>query len=353
MLHLLSNPRGHRYPESIMHTLKIIYFDMFRLTENNTMETYSVTGDTASHLEPDLFVEGNLLLSLNQALLTTHGKYQYIIVGNPVRDPHTQIPYVEGKGQEAVFTRITSFTQQNRTHVFLADSKHGCIREVDRLTNVTQLVAGLCKTVSFSDSYIDGPLSTATFHEISSISYHKNTLFVIQGVKMAVRKIDLVKGLVQTIAHAAEFRLYDAPRTMVIDPNSNTAYLTTFQGIAEITLGTNTFTYLNKIQGGGYRDGAISRTMWSGATEMISIGNDHMLVVDIFNGKLRVVDLNLMRVSTWCFWYQNKRCSLDRSPSSVAMMSCVLYLSVTGTIQRLKLPIWFCPKYQLYQGQQG
>lgn len=315
----------------------------FRSEENDKMVTYLHTEDTPSHLEADLYLKGNLLYSMNQAILTTNGVYKDLIVGQSKRNPLTQIPYKEGQGPNAIFTRITSFTQQNNSHVLIADSKHGCVRSVNRLTNSTHLVVGNCKTVYYADEYADGPLAKATFHEIQGLAYKDNIIYVIQAVKAAVRKVDLFNGFVTTIVNETNLRKYDSLRSLAIHPKSNTAYLPTWNGIAKIELVTDVFSYLNKKgEKTTPNDGSLVASTWSAAREIVLISKNSVLVVA--SGKLQVIDLQWMTVDSWCFRYRSNNCSVDRYVESTAIMDCMLYLSIQDTIQMLQLPSWFCGK---------
>lgn len=317
-----------------------------RSDENSTMSVYLHTDDSALHMQPDLFVKGNLLFSMNQALLTSDGTTQHVIVGDPKRNPSTMIPYVEGVGANASFTEISSFAQRNGTDVLLADSKHGCIRSVNRLTNATQIVAGECKRVYYGDEQVDGPLVNATFHIITDIYYYEEVIYVIESSKSTVRKVDLKLNLVSTLANETQFRDYDGPLSFTIQLDDKVLYLTTVYGLAKINLLDENFSYLTNASNSGYVDGPLRTSKWHFARNLLFIEKEILLVVDAYNSRLRIVDLTSMYVSTWCFRQlkTKKRCEYSRSPAAMALMSCTVYLGFSETIQKLQLPVWFCGK---------
>ena len=318
----------------------------FRTQENNTMRTWLKTDDTASYMEPDLFIKGNLLFSMNQALLTSDGTTQQLIVGQSVLNMFNKIPYVEGVGKNATFSKITSFAQLNTSYVLLADSKHGCIRGVDRYTNKTKLVAGICKEqIYYSDTHIDGDLTHATFHVVSTIAYRPHEIYVVEQMKKTVRKVDLKENKVTTVVNEKNLRKYDVPRRFVIDNQRNMIFLTAFNGLLQINLVNDSVAYLTKEKGKRGSE-LLSNSKWSGASEIIFLDDDTLLVTDTFNGRLRVIDLKSMTVNTWCFSYPKSKglCEYHRSPGAMTVMVCDVYLSIVETIQKLKLPTWFCGK---------
>lgn len=310
------------------------------------MTTWLQTKDTASYLQPDLFVKGNLLFSVNQALLTSDSKSQHLIVGQPKLNQLTKIPYIEGKGQTATFSKITAFAQVNRTYTLIADSFHGCIRSVDRLTNITQHVAGICKERVYSwETHTDGKLSEATFHVISTMEYHQGVIYVVENAKKTVRKVSMQEGEVTTIVAKDRFRKYDVPRRLLFDQFRKMIYITAFNGLSQFDLSTGSFSYLTQEYGNSSK-GHLRTSEWSGASEIIFIDQDTLLVTDTFNGKLKAIDLKSMTVNTWCFQYAPSKtsCEYYRSPAAMTLMSCTVYLSIARGIQKLELPLWFCGK---------
>lgn len=318
---------------------------IFRNTENDTVTEYLSTKKEPSHLAPDLFVPDNLLFSMHRALLTTNGTMYSVIIGEQIRAAPPTNTYREGSHANASFLEIKAFVQQNRTHVFVADSGHGCIRGVNRMTNTSYHVAGICKKVQWADVHKDGSLQTATFSFIDSITYHENIIYVVESLQSRVRKIDLDSGKITTMLDSKDFRQFDLPQSIIADPARRVLYLTTFKGINKIDITNNHVTEMNHGTR-GYRDGELTNSSWSGASAIFRISNDALLVIDKFNNRIRLINLIQNSVCTWCFKFPRVKnlCSFGKIPKSVAVISCTAYFSAGYGIHRLDLPSWYCDK---------
>lgn len=322
----------------------INHYYFYREQENDTSIAYLQTNYSVSHLEPDFYVRGNLLFSMNQALLSTDGTYQDLIVGQPEYYPYNSPKpiYREGVGRNAVFSDIPAFTQINKTHIIVADSKHGCVRSVNRLTNATQRIAGQCKEINYLSSYKDGSLDTATFHFISSIVIYNQVIYVSHDIKRAIRKIDLKTGDVTTLANYTDFGAQQLPKTLVVDAMRQTIFISTLNAIAKIDLRNDNFSYISKGRKWSPNARSVENTTWSGAGPMARLSDDYLLVI---SQRFRIIDLKTMTVDTWCFMPEDKSksCPPVYMPlSPITVMSCTVYFSSKVTIHSLSLPTWFC-----------
>ena len=307
------------------------------------MSVLKTEKDTAKHLAHDYFINGNILYCTHQAMLTTSGKTSSLIVGQNYVETSTMIPYVEGVGENASFTEITSFAQMNQTHVLLADSHHGCIRSVNRKTNSTRHVAGLCQRVSWADELKDGDLQTSRFYIIGSITYHNHIIYAVESFKRRIRKIDLLQNSVKTLVDPNSLRQYDAPGTIVADYIRRQIFVSTYFGVAQIDATNNSFKYLTHGKERGDKVGHLKYSEWNGATAMTFVPNDTLVIADTLNSKIKIINLNTSKVSTWCFSYakSKKSCSYIRSPKSFLVRDKKLYLSIDDTISMIDLPTWF------------
>ena len=318
------------------------YF-IIRKLENETMSKYLSTKAQPTQLAADLYIPGNVLFAINRALCTTNGSAQHLIVGEPIRRPPPTGTYHEGVGSDASFLELEAFAQQNTTHVLVADSGHGCIRGVDRTSNASYHVAGVCRKIKWAGIEKDGPVQTARFSYIDSMAYHENIIYVVEQLKSRIRKVNLISGLVSTILEKIDFKQFDLPKSIFVHPAREIAYVATFSGIHQLNMTSNKIFQLNR-GSRGYRDGLLANSSWSGPSCFAHIpSHDTFLIVDQFNGKIRTLDLNQMSVCTWCFNdHKEQKCSLEKPPRSVAVVACTAYFSMGYSIMKLKLPTLTC-----------
>lgn len=290
-----------------------------------------------SCLEPDRYITGNILFSLNQTLYTTDGIYQHVVTSQPI--PET---FVSEEGTTFKSAK-TTFTQLNETYLSIAFPTESCIKRFDRRTTTMDVFAGKCEVIPDFISYVDGSNDVATFPDVGSITFYRGVIYVTHSTEKVVRKIDMNAGSVSTIVNSEEFKSRNAPRSIAIDRTSSIAYLTTVNGFAMMELNLEIFMELTKGDR-GYRDGPLTASEWDGSTEMAFIAEGLLLVTDTNNHKLRVVDLRSSKVSTFCFFDEESedRCQYSRMPHAATVMGCRLYLGFDGTIRTLKLPAWFC-----------
>lgn len=319
---------------------------MFRENNNQTVEWYIETGDTPFHIEADKYVSGNILFSDLQALVTSNGRNQSAVVSQYIRWPF--LPYKEGVGANATFSSITSFVQPNEKQVLAADSNHGCIREIDRDTNQTKAVIGICGETSWDTQPVNGELLKSVFGKITAIAHHVDVVYIIEGDHLRIRKADLKNNRVTTIVAKEDFeQTYHYPREALIDAAKGVVYVTITYGMAQIDIKSDKFNYLTHQESTGYLDGPLFNSQWYWSMGMTMVANDTLVVADANNNKIRVIDLKSMNVSTWCFNNpkSSKLCYIRR-PVSVHVHQCTLFFGVYGHIAQLKLPDWSCAKAQ-------
>ena len=105
-------------------------------------------------MELDKFIPGNILFVESHSLKTLNlaTNETWLIAGNTASRGYRQ-----GTGEIARFNGPFSFHQRNSTDVIILDSNNGCIRTLSRLTNSTEILAGLCT----KPGDLDGPLRSA------------------------------------------------------------------------------------------------------------------------------------------------------------------------------------------------
>jgi thiol-disulfide isomerase/thioredoxin len=85
--------------------------------------------------------------------------------------------------------------------LFISDSNHDRIIVATLAGEVTQVIGGKGRGMQ------DGPVATATFHQPQGLALAgRDTLFVADNLNNAVRRVDLAKGVVDTVAGTGEHR---------------------------------------------------------------------------------------------------------------------------------------------------
>lgn len=98
-----------------------------------------MSDDTVLHMEPDKYIEGNMLYNTHTALKSTDGTSTSVIAGG------LKMAYEEGRGEDAKFTFMNRFLQVNSVCVIVIDSFNHVLRLINRNTRETHLIAGTPK----------------------------------------------------------------------------------------------------------------------------------------------------------------------------------------------------------------
>ena len=125
---------------STIINISLTYFRLPLEAEMVTVVDDNVCELNIHHLEPDLYVPGNILFTDGNFLKTTNGSITLLIVGIS----HIGA-YSEGAGTDATFTHISgAFLQTSPEEVLILDCSNHCVRSIDRVTNQTAPYAGFC-----------------------------------------------------------------------------------------------------------------------------------------------------------------------------------------------------------------
>ena len=115
--------------------------------ENNRMTTFIETDSFVRHMEPDLFIKGNILYIDYCALKTTDGVTSTTIAGHSTTCYH-HFP----AGLLARFSSLQGFRQVSPSEVVVADYRQHCLKIIDRISLQVSLYAGS----SGSSGYVTG-----------------------------------------------------------------------------------------------------------------------------------------------------------------------------------------------------
>ena len=151
------------------------------------MTTLIETDAYVTHIEPDLFIKGNILYIDSCALKTTDGVTSVTIAGHSTTCYHHF-----AVGLLARFTELFGFRQISPSEVVVADHYQHCLKLIDRTTLQVSRYAGYCGGYG----YVTGT-SAARFtspHSIISDIKRPGMLLVTDYWNDAVRHVNTLSS---------------------------------------------------------------------------------------------------------------------------------------------------------------
>ena len=122
------------------------------------MTTFIETDSFVNHMEPDLFIKGNILYIDHCALKTTDGVTSTTVAGHSTTCYHHLAP-----GLLANFKNLRGFRQISHSEVTVADYSQNCLKLIDRKTLQVSRYAGYCGSRGYvtgtSGARFNGPNS--------------------------------------------------------------------------------------------------------------------------------------------------------------------------------------------------
>ena len=155
--------------------------------ENDRMTTFIETESSVKHMEPDLFIKGNILHIDGCDLKTTDGVTSTTIAGHSTTCTHHF-----AAGLLARFQSLTGFRQISPSEVVVADHNQHCLKLIDRTTLQVSLYAGYCG----SAGYVTGTSAarfTSPYSIISDIK-RPGMLLVTDYWNNAVRHVNTLSS---------------------------------------------------------------------------------------------------------------------------------------------------------------
>lgn len=303
----------------------------------------NTTSGFVTTLAEDEYYRGNLLFSDYCALGTTLNGVDISYVAG---EPHNS-GYREGRGGVAMFRTISSFVQQNSTHVLVTDRYNHCVRVVNRQTNQTSPFAGRCQISGGQD----GNLTEATFITPWGIAAGGQYVFVadLGGWTQyrtwgAVRKIDLSTGLVVTLHQNDTNMRY--PMGLVLDEAMNYLLITSIDGIFRLNLTDQASSAPRLLTSGqeGFKDGPIADTRFRYPEAIVSLGSGVYAIADYMGQRVRLFDYDSDNVSSICMGkrgleYKNAESCKLFEPSSVGLIGSTLYIGMKHTVATIQLEL--------------
>ena len=254
------------------------------------MTMYVHTESYVYHMEPDLYIPGNIMFSDGGSLKTTDGLLSSLIVGSAI---NAEYGYDEGSGKEIQFYSITGFAQQTESQVVVVDMMSPCLQRVDRKTKQISLLLGNCSSF--------GQASESIFQWPFSIILNKNNpdqIFVTDGETNSFWMVDLDKSNISRLV-----KHYPEPMFGVLQDWSSAdyLYLTFSHGVAK-------YNYQNSAQpvnitgsaDNGFTDGPFETAKFNNPGGMVLLSATTLVVADQDNNRLRILDLDMNTTTSIC-----------------------------------------------------
>ena len=246
------------------------------------MTLYVHTESYVSHIEPDLYIPGNILFSDGCSLKTTDGLMSSLIAGSAIS---AEREYIEGVGKGIEFCYITGFAQLTESQVIFVDIAP-CLRTVDRKTKQILVLLGYCSGFGqASESKLQLPVSIA-------FDNHHVQIVVTDGDTGSLRMVDLDRDTVFTLVNGYLKTIYsvfqdwssaDYLRNMTMPRHALATYY--YQPAAQHVVKTGS-------SNDGFTDGPYEIAKFSYPVEKALLSSTTLLMAEHENNRLRFIDLD-------------------------------------------------------------
>jgi DNA-binding beta-propeller fold protein YncE len=186
--------------------------------------------------------------------------------------------------------------------IVISDTGNNRLLLVDKQGQVLQQIG------SGKEGFADGPISKASFNQPRGVTYSKGLLFVADTANHSVRKVELDKGVVTTIAGDGKrgFPVYNSYTDIVslaspwdLDALQDRVFIA-MAGMHQIWLLNQSTGNCAPFAGSGYegiRDGP-KETAWLAQTSGIRVFKNFLYFIDSETSSVRQLDLSTNIVST-------------------------------------------------------
>ena len=286
------------------------------------------------HIEPDLFINGNILYIDYCALKTTDGMTSTTIAGHSTTCYHHF-----AVGLLARFQELRGFRQISPSEVVVADRNQHCLKIIDRTTLQVSRYAGYCG----SSGYVTGT-SGARFsypHTIISDIKRPGMLLVTDSNNDAVRHVNtLSSSAPHTVSNFYQQTSYlDWPRGITQHHVSGDLYITNSDNeVRKVTYSSKSITKLAGASSSSFRDCDFGTAYFYNPFEIIFIGENKLMLADYGNHRLRILNLKTSHTSSVCTGRAShingnmETCTLYY-PRSLMVLNDTLYV---GEYQRIR-----------------
>ena len=300
---------------------RIIHFSF----KYGKLETFlSGTFGDVYHLELDLYKnDGSILFSDHYMMKSTDGNTTETIVG-------TASPgYQEGKESAARFNGIIGFTQISETNVAIVDHSSHCLRMLNRKTQTTSRLAGVCTTYG----NVNG--KSGRFYNPWGVALDPsdpNKLFVTDYNNNALRFVLINTGEISTLLtglNGPRGLRWNFDKTSLLITNEHYIREVKFDGKGSVTKNVN----LAGSTSSGNVDGIPSQARFSYPNDIAPVLKGVEVVADLVNARLRIIDTNINQTHT--IWLTGASSALNKRAYSVLPVDDDLYFGVSKIIYKL------------------
>jgi len=251
-------------------------------------------GPECRYIVADDFVKGNYLVVFGYGIYTTSDfKTPHYIGGLSNLNG-----YVNGAKSLSRFSYINGIASSPTTdrHIWISDQDNSCFRTLDRLTNITSDLTGVCGGFR---RILDGDFASAEvaypFGMAVSPSENKKIYFY-ESSDGQIRCLLQVGSIwsIQTITN-----LNEDIAGLTFDPTGTFLYFTTNSSIMRVS-STWRSSPETIISGFGHNDGALNSAKMRESKYLHFLDSQNILLTDYKNHVLRVVDLTQSYVSSIC-----------------------------------------------------
>lgn len=295
----------------------------FRFDTELEMTTYITTSSkyAVRHIEPDLYLQGNLLFSDLETLSTTDGRNTSAVTF----------------AYQARVYAITGFTQITKTEIVFIDVNNHCLKHFDRTTKAASHFMGNCTVYGTRDGTTE-----ALFCYPTNIIQDKLDPFVLyitdfnNGAIRMVINTSIMPRRVITIAQ----RSYHHYEGIVQDTIKKCLYIGHARGLDKYNQITGELTFLAGIR---FMDQTpVITTISVSALSGIALSEDETIIAaGMFNDKMLVISPAANTSFLLCAWDKRDTNSHTTScefedPASVLIFHDVLYIGEKGRIIAIK-----------------
>ena len=166
-----------------------------------------------------MLYKGNLLLADQHSLKAVNIENRNVlsVAGVALEDG-----YAEGVGQNARFNIIAGFIQLSPSKIIVLDTRNHCVRSVDRKTQATNVIAGVCTSEGYAENNATLFRSPRTI--ILDVKKPRQLIVTDRGNR-ALRTIDVKTHHVKTLFKNNDTST-ETYQGILQDPTTGDIYLT-------------------------------------------------------------------------------------------------------------------------------
>ena len=266
---------------------------------------------------------GSFSFSDLRMMKTTDGNTTETIVG-------TASPgYQEGIGSAVRFYEITGFTQIGTTNVAIVDFGNHCLRTLNRKTQTTYRLAGVCATYG----NVNGRSGRFNYPWGVVLDPRDLTkLFVTDYYNNALRSVHVNTGEISTVISDLNYPRglgWSKDMTSLFITNNHYIREVKFEGKGSVTKNVN----LAGSTSSGNVDGIPSQARFSYPNDIAPVLKGVEVVADLVNARLRIIDTNINQTHT--IWLTGASSALNKRAYSVLPVDDDLYFGVSKIIYKL------------------